>query len=806
MPSSYASAQANGIVAGASDQTSAINTILANADYTGIIMDVGGGGITINGAVSANGKTILYYSGNYFTGGGTIDSQQIDAGYGQQLFDTSITLTNCTTATKMFSVMWYGAIGDYSTDNSSAFQAAVNTVIANTSMTRDLYFPPGVYVINSPLILYNWTGSVYGQYTINLIGDYSVQDSNLEGVARILPSFNDTFAIGVQRATCGMIFGLSIEGTFTYSEPFDTFVNTPFDSVPGAPRDSQYSPNAGIVIDPFTNGQSVPGSDMYPGLSSWYRGDNSDGGTTGFKISNCNIQGFTVDICYSPNGSTQQGEDCVIEDCQLNYANVAVAYCQSQSDNCYIDGLRSWYYVWTVVDTGTYGPRVGYVANMSRFNIAGAVNQIFNVGGDKSFIIERVYAESFFTIGNILCNAGGATVAGCTFDFAISPTNQQPAIHVSLQNAEVIGCRMRYYDDLFNKRLRIIGRNTKFTNTFFDQPPFITSQDESQYNTVKFEICSVGELNQILGMNNDTISVSTAGFAPVLYGNFKIQDGAGLDYFSPDIGYPISPAITYHYNCTSFNRYFIGFASGVTLTPDSDRSATFTSSYYYLAQVNDIIVDYVTGNVLGRISAINTSTITLSEIPINIISGGYYDNLNLVYYLTTANPIVGDITSGSASITNVSPLFEVGYINSLTAGSRFDHYAFANGTYIVSYDAVTGVLTMSSPANKTASRQNFINGNPDIEAKCIVPPNNSNLASFAYSLAGGTKWIELINYFTSSQSVPTIWIFNKGGYLNAVALGLSSAYQADFNIQPLLRNNSGTIQYYDTYADSWIDV
>jgi len=796
MATSYASAQANGILTNGTDQTSALNTLLSNSAYSGIILDFSApGAVTITGTVNASGKVIQFLNGNYFTGTGTINNAQIDAGYVQKCFATAVTLTSCTTATDRFSVMWFGAVGDNSTDNQPAFQKSSDTVIANTTMTRDLYLPPGNYKINSPWILYKWTGSDYGQFTINVIGDYNVQTSNFQGVARILPTFNDTFVIGAQRAYSGMIFGLSIEGSFNTNISFDTFINTSFNSI-STSRDSQYSPNAGIVIDPFSNGQTVPNG--YPGLSTWYRGLGSSGGTSGFKISNCNITGFTVDICNSPNGWTQQGEDCIIEYCQLNCAKVAIAYCQTQSDNCAVHGIRSWYYLWTVIDTATYGHQTGYIANISNLNIAGIVNQIFNILSNKSFLIEKVYAESFFTIGSVQAGATGGLIAGSTFDFFISPSNQQPAIHMSFINVEVRDCTIRYYDDLFNKRLRLSARNVLFANTFFDQPPYISRQSQALYNTVKFVNCSLG--NQMLGMHNDIYNVSFTQFAPILYGAFKIQSGLGLDGCSPG-GNSIFPVLTFDYNCTNFNRVFAGFASSVTITPDATRTASFASSYNYLAQLNDIVVDDATGNMLGRISAISGSTITITEIPINIIAGTY--TVDLFYYLTIANPIIGNITSGSSSITNVTTVFPgVG----IPAGARFDHPAFPKGTYVVSYNSSTKTLTMSANSNKTAARQNFLNGDPYVEARCIFPPNSAYLTTLNTALPAGAKWIELVTINSSSVSVPTIWIFNKGGYVDAAALGLSGAYQADFNIEPLLRNNSGTIQYFDTYSDSWINV
>jgi hypothetical protein len=817
MATSYASAQASGIVTGASDQTAAINGILGSSAYSGIVFDLSTpGAITINGTINAQGKVIQFLNGNYLTsstGTGILDSAQISAGYSQKCFDTSIALTRCLTSSKMFSVMWYGAKGDGVAADDVALQKSSDTVIANATMTRDLYLPPGKYSTTKPWILYNWNGTNYTQFTINVIGDYNVQNSNLVGVAQIIPTFGLTFAIGVQQAYCGMIFGVAIEGLVTGligNPSFDTFVNTSYSSVISGHSisNSTYSPYAGIVIDPFTNG-GIPPDGGYIGYNAsatlnWYRGTGANSGTTGFKISNCLIQGFSTDICYSPNGLTQQGEDCIVELCQLNFANVAIAYCQSQSDNCFATGIRSWYYLWTVFDNATYGNQKGCIANISRVNVAGVVNTIFNIVSNKSFLFDKIFAESFFAIGLISAGATGGLVTGSTFNFSISLTNLQPKTHLTLQNVEINSSNLRYYDDLFNKRLRITSRNGRFVNCFFDLPPYIYPlQNQSQYNTATFENCPVLSYGQILGMQNDMYSMATAQFTPVLYGNFKTQNDLGLDTYSATGGNPLSPTLTFEYNCTSFNRICANFAINVSITPNGSRTATFTSSYYLFAQVNDIVVDPTTGNVLGRISVISTTTITITEIPVNIVAGTY--TLELIYYLTANNPIIGDISNGSASITNVSQMFG-GYINSLAAGFRFDHPAFPKGTYIVSYNSSTHTLTMSSGSNKTATRQNFINGNPEVEIRSVNPPNSSYITTFATPLPSGTRWLEMVTALSSSKSSVTTWIFNKGGYLNAAALGLTSAFQSDFNIEPLIRNNAGVIQYYDTYSDAWINV
>lgn len=809
-----------------------INTILdINSPFSGIIFDFPPGTqIILDGDIQANGKIMQFQTGTILVGGEAerkISNAQIDSGYLQQCFDLSITLEDCSTSGDMFSVCWFGAgINPIGGDSQPSLQKASDTVIANFgTMTRTLYLPRLTYNINSPWILHNWNTTInpdegyYEQWTLNVLGDYNIENSNIgNGAARIITKDDQNFAIGVQRAWCGSIKGISIEGPSIWDEvSFDVLVKKTYEEVnPNTRTDIPWrlSPNAGIVIDPFTGKEGIPFpvDDFYPGLEQWYQGALTTSGTRGFTIAHCNIMGFCVDILNSPNSKTQMGEDCIIDSCRLNYAKMAIAYCQEQSENCVIRNIRSLFTVWTIVDGLSCGRGKGVVGHISNINIS-FVRQLFNINQVEPLMIEKVYSEGIFSIGKIASSPSTSTVNACAFHFNHA-THLQPQIHLDAFNVEFNSCSISYNGEPANsRRIRLDGRYTKFVNVDFDLPPyqvFPKSSIRQRWGFV-FDNCRVLN-NASLGMNNSMYNLSVGQSTAVAYGNFTLQNDLGLDADSLDQN-PTSITQTFHYNCSNYDRVIDRFASHVDIIPDNDRRAILNNIYPDIVRENDIVLDHSDRRVIGRITNITSSSIVISEIPIDIPN--LYDiSLDLVYFVTIANPIIGDIEAGSNEIKNVSLLFIYNptYINyNFAPGFRFDHQAFPLGTYIVGYSPTNRILTMSMPSNKDAKRQNFLNGEPVVNVKCMLPPNSPLLANYRFAVPGGTIWTEIISQFTNSPSAPTKWFFNKGGYIDAASTipilpPPVAPYQAEYNIEPLMRVNNGVIQYFDTYQDIWINV
>lgn len=801
-----------GIVANGTDQTSALNTIFSNTNYDGIIMDfvpvpTFGSAITISGTVNCQGKTIYFWPGSYFTGSGTLNNAVISAYYFQKLFDITVSLTGSKTSTDKFASTWYGTDTTGVNDAQPALQKTSDTMIANavSGMTRTLYMVPGTYKTNTTWMMHDWNGTTYaGQWTLNVEGNWRACFSNNNGYPLIIPTFKDGPVIGMQRGIASRIMGVCFQGVIPSLLAYDAFVQSSFAAQNTAGvRDSVYSPFAAIVIDPVTNNPAtIPPDGGYPQLNgsepgglNWYRGTGSHGGSSGMYISNCHIIGFTVDIMISPNGDTQQTEDITIEDCFLDTANVAIAYGQGQNDNCHVIRCRSWDNVWCVVDTVTYGGGTGIMPSIHGYNVAGEVYALFNVSSNKPFNVYDFYAESFFTIGSIFCGANGSTING---NFNFGDATFQPQYHVQASNIKFAGGVMRYFDNFFNKRLRFNPQNVICENVMFDLPPFVVDQQGLQQNAIRYINCSLPGTSEVLGANNDMYFVESANVTPVSYGQFKIQDGFGIDSSG---NFP--PALALNYNCANFNRYINGFSGSVTITPDPTlRTASFTvsSTNALLCQNNDIVYSDNTNVVIGRISNISGTTITISEIPLNVVAGTYV--LDLCYYSSAKNNLVGDTTSGQPTISNVSFVFG----SSISEGFRFDTPDFPNGAYVLSYNSTTKVITMSVNSGASRVRQNFANGYPQCEVRSSKAPNDAGLTTFARALLTGTEWIDQ----TSSGSTSTLnkWVFNQGGYVAAyvTALSLGAAFQADYNIEPVWRVSGGSFQYFDNTGSGWTNA
>jgi hypothetical protein len=65
--------------------------------------------------------------------------------------------------------MWWGATGDGTTNDQPTIQKAMDTVIANESFPRDLYFPKtaNYYKCDDSLIAYKWSGTDYEFFSLN---------------------------------------------------------------------------------------------------------------------------------------------------------------------------------------------------------------------------------------------------------------------------------------------------------------------------------------------------------------------------------------------------------------------------------------------------------------------------------------------------------------------------------------------------------------------------------------------------------------------------------------------------------------
>lgn len=197
------------------DQTSALNTALANSNYKTYIVDVkGGGDITVNGTVTVpTGKVLKFVDGTKLTGTGTLTGGTIDCGI-QQIFSSSINVTNVKFKNNILYPQYFGAVGDGIIDDSVSFQKMFDLLATQTNNYHDVIIPRGVYLCNTTVNLPNTL--LTGSYQIKIWG-YGAKiktTSNITIWKRI--PVDQTLASTLVSNWIGSIKGIQFEGNSIY--------------------------------------------------------------------------------------------------------------------------------------------------------------------------------------------------------------------------------------------------------------------------------------------------------------------------------------------------------------------------------------------------------------------------------------------------------------------------------------------------------------------------------------------------------------------------------------------------------------
>ncbi len=429
----------------------------------------------VNGYLNIpDNKVLKFTPGGLITGKGYIYGGTLEGSYQQQLFDTGITV-NPSGVAQHFSVKWYGAKGN-DTDDYQAIQTSINTCVRNK--IRSLYIPAGKYKISQPLIIQGNSSVENGKTkrwfcTLEVIGESAFWDSN-KGT-EIIPTFTNTFAIGIQTGKGCKIRNLKIDGRFKppFSGQPKLFFNSAFEKfTDGVCRDSRYSPYAGIVIDPFTNrgADGIPADSGYPGLASYYgQADNLDAlsGSTATQLEQLSISGFVVGVCSSPNGISKNAELTIVDKVQFENCKLAISGGQAQEKMNRISNIACWGGTHTIFATGLYGSdKEAGNWYIDHVNIAGGVVRFVynNQQGYFPLYISSVYAESLGSWGTI--NSELATeISNCAVDFADTSLAGERTLLTSWGKCVIYrNCNFRYYGTL--TELTMEG-NCTFDNCFF---------------------------------------------------------------------------------------------------------------------------------------------------------------------------------------------------------------------------------------------------------------------------------------------------------------------------------------------------
>ncbi len=708
IPTSMPLASSVGILDDGSDQTTALNAVFLSSAIAGIVMDfVNPGAVTISGTVDCQGKMIAFVPGNIFTGAGTLTNGVMSAGYWQKCFDVSVSLTNFRTATDKFSVRWYGAPAGTS-DTTYAIQKSIDTVVANQNTMRTVLFPSATYVIIQPLVVYSWTGSTYGQVSIRLEGDSPFWEKSGTGSVIQTSGFRDSFALGIHLGKGVEVKQLKFIGGFTPPSlsSYAFFTCAWADFTDGVSRDTEFSPYSGIVVDPFYAG--APSDGGYPSITSYngtinfYRGAESNGGSTGIILEDVFITNFVCGFITSPSGFTSDAELIHIFKIQIENCKSGIAGTQDQEKLNKIEHLACWGGTHTLLlIPGIAGQSYGHGRPgnwiIDGINVAGAVNRLIAREGTGFFpmYVKHVYAESLGTVGYWSDSTAGSLedsiIDFVNLDVFSAYPNYPTNSHFTSTGVTIKGVSFRYYAS----NLPMIFNGGTFKDCAFEVMP---------YGTLKMVDCSASgsPINPTDDILNGRASASQyfAGGRGKYTASEDYTQGKQISLLFKD--YIASGFLQLDGLANSTSTFTVS-ANLATVTPPSTDDLS-------RAIVGRLAFNITTGQLLGIITSVGGSTYNIGYVPDGVVSGS-----GVIYIWCPAYnfSFMGTTVSGSATITGV--VIDFGsYSNLVSHGGGFvkipSFYglrSYTQGAKILSYNSGTGVIVMDRPAKQSATNYYF---------------------------------------------------------------------------------------------------
>lgn len=601
----------------------------------------------------------------------------------------------------------YGAVGDGVTDDTAALQRAIDAAILSG---RELYIPVGIYKITSPLFIYKWNGTAFSFVSCSIYGEKLTW--NAEAVAsvnstRIVPTFNNTFAIGIQGGRGIGIKNITFVGlnAIVLSADYHEMMTNSTFVVAGC-RDSRYSPYSGICVDPF--GTSVPADGGYPGLSAYYVA--SAAGSSRIRFEGVICENFVVGTMITPNGSTQNAEDISFYDCRMTYGKVGVAAGQSQSRDV------NWYtgnnaFNLYCFDGNSYGTQNGSAPKIFGCNMAG--KYLFNVSntGGEPVAASGIHAESFASIGflggPIATAAAPNSFTGCAFNFWDGGTGIFPDLHMIAQGSVSFNaCLMATTALVYNSPIRFYHRtgapveaiSCEFANhqqsEFWLAPTLgiaATEFDELYFaGSIFSDGSSRGPSSAQADLSHTNLKFSIANIDRGLAPNgawFRIHSGTATDI---------------NFVGGAYNSVSLG---SPTITTGANGSATFTVADGTIVNTGDLIYTSTASNIesysggtvsissiaLGIVTVVNVNDITISGWPQSLASGVYA--ITKKWWSRLHQASVGD-THTTTTVDNVTNP------SSWANGNAIKGAGIPAGAYIVSGGG-TASLTISKAATAT---------------------------------------------------------------------------------------------------------
>lgn len=767
----------NGPVRASNCGIKAANTASANAtalqaavDHAGvreIVFDEpGGADIQLTGTVTVPATKVLSFkNGNRITGTCTLSGGIINADKTQQIFATTVTVVPSGSTSGFFSVKWYGAVGNDVADDTVPMQKSIDACIASAKIGV-VRIPYGQYMISKGLLVRRSTGP--GQpglfVTLSIIGEvYAYDVGSIGASSAIRCTHTDNFCIGIQKGKGCTVENLAINGrnNINFNSNYGDLISPSAVWVINGCRDNQYSPYAGIVIDPFGDNTVVSG-DQYPGFTDMYT-EVSNAGSTDVRIKNCFVRSFVVNACVSPNGTTQNAELIKIDDCTLETCRSAVSTGNTQTRTVWVRNLRVWQNTECVIDSVRYGGG-GSPAELIGANIAGGVKYLTlnSTVGIPYAKFTDVYAESLFSIGGDFFNVTAGTqmwFTNCEIKLMGGEASSSPMTMLVRANmCSFVNCILAYYATgltlAYPVDCRIMSvKDCKLSGVFQD----------INNNPVMYKNCKVTGYFETQISNNEFVLppdieggrmiVAAGGKVRNAYHERVYRNGPMITVVEAvDTAITLVNATTISFNVGAGNVNSVAVGDYVLLGGNGGTTYTDTTSTAVGRNF-----------VLGKISAVDTGTnvVTVNNVSVSFV---LTDSASYRFKVVAVCPVykthLGDITSGSPDITNV-----VGEGNSTTVtivvGDFIVHPAFAQSPAA----RVTNVSGSTVTVNKNASFSETEAAICSTQYTANVVSNETDFTATAFKVA--CKKGDVILNDGKADANTAFWVCTKSGILNS---------------------------------------
>lgn len=467
-------------------------------------------------------------------------------------------------------VTWFGAKPNDGVSDVLAIQKAINTAIMSNGVSV-VYFPPGEYCIDSPLLAmrFNEKSKKYGLFNLTLKGHqlpYNNPKGNKGAVSVLKVEKEIPFVLGIQGARGVHIENLVFDGYLPSKTSIEDLINKSSNELY---KQNRYAPLSAIVIDPFS--ANLPSKGAYKGLENYYNNKRS---SSKVLLEGIVLQNFPTGIAITPNGKTQQADSVTITQTRFTNLINGLVICQTQSrnivvDNCLFGRMK---YAFNSVD---FGEQRGILPEVNNCKISDGVAWIYNANGNVAYgHFNGIYAEGLYGIGYSVINKQPMNFNSCVFKFRpmtdLYKSDFNPCV-LRADNASFTGCTFIVGGGKSNiEPILIDVKEATFINCYFDTYPInlgnsLSAKNKSEYinsNLRKNKLKSTTwkedkfEKTQVVNVSFDS---KTKGYFFANTNGFEVNDFVfGLVNIKnkPFIGRPIFTAIGKVYRVKGNKAFF----------------------------------------------------------------------------------------------------------------------------------------------------------------------------------------------------------------------------------------------------------